>query len=154
MAGTICKVCTNANKVDIEGALLEGMSERNIAIKYGVNYGSVHLHKMDHMAADLLQAYKVQRRLTEVMDVPDKMYHEWEMLETLMSHVLEPLTRLPVQEALMLIDKQFLTSLLRLRHRYFVTMLQVLGEMPEQTVVNVMMSSQWRSVLQRRWATT
>jgi hypothetical protein len=145
-----CIICKHPDKLTIEDAIYDGMAVRNIAVKFGVNYQNVQYHKGNHMAADMLQAYKIQRRLTEVMDVPDKMYHEWELLETLLDHTLSPFTRIkdPMM-ALLAVDRAFLIQLLRQRHRYFVTMLQVLGEMPEQTVVNVMMGTQWRAVLQK-----
>jgi hypothetical protein len=147
--GAPCKVCNSPNKLDIETALIEGIPERTIMVRFGVHHDAVRRHKQHHMAADILEAYRVQRRLTEVMDVPDKMHAEWALLEELLDRTLEPLGTMPPTEAMMMIDKQFLGRLLGLRHKYFVTMLQVLGEMPESTVLNIMVGTQWAAMLKK-----
>jgi hypothetical protein len=147
--GRTCTICQHEDRALIEEAMRKGASNRAISCQFQVGRMAAQRHRLGCMPAGMLEGFRAQRRLQDVMNVPNEMRYEWELLESLLDQTLAPFGTLPAVEAMMVIDTGFLSRLLTLRHRYFATMLQVLAAMPEATTVNVMVGSQWSALLRK-----
>jgi hypothetical protein len=53
-----CKVCGHKKRLEIDRALLEGQSLRDIARRTGTTASSLQRHKADHLARDLVKAHE------------------------------------------------------------------------------------------------
>jgi hypothetical protein len=148
-----CKVCGHTRRAQIEDMIISGVTARNIGLEYAVSEQSISRHKLDHMPADMLAAYQHQRRMEEVLEIPDKMAAEWQTTESLLGLALRVLVErkgdsvAQVEEAIAALNVPFVLGLLRQRHRYFETMLRVLGAMPAENVSNVVITSSWREIV-------
>ena len=55
-----CKVCGNKKRLEIDRALLEGQSLRDIARRTGTTASSLQRHKADHLARSLVKAHEAR----------------------------------------------------------------------------------------------
>jgi hypothetical protein len=55
-----CRVCGNKKRLEIDRALLEGQSLRDIAKRTGTTASSLQRHKADHLARDLVKAHEAR----------------------------------------------------------------------------------------------
>ena len=53
-----CRVCGHKKRVEIDRALLEGQSLRDIARRTGTTASSLQRHKVDHLVPSLVKAYQ------------------------------------------------------------------------------------------------
>jgi hypothetical protein len=112
---------------------------------------AVQRHKVDCMPAEVLEAYKAQRRLDEVMYVPNLLRDQWHTLEVLLDRLLEPLMRPNASTAN--VDTKAVVGVLRLQGRFLEMMLKVLGVLgeapqPETEKTNVVTAGAWNQMVQ------
>ena len=55
-----CRVCGHKKRLEIDRALLEGQSLRDIARRTGTTASSLQRHKVDHLVPSLVKAYQAQ----------------------------------------------------------------------------------------------
>ena len=68
-----CRVCGHKKRLEIDRALLEGQSLRDIARRTGTTASSLQRHKADHLAKHLVKAHEareVARADSLLDDVP------------------------------------------------------------------------------------
>ena len=128
-----CTVCEHEKVEEINKALLEGVSLRDLAGRYSVSKTALHRHKESHLPAKLVKAREAQEvtkadsLLDQVIELRDKALSILAKAE----RAGELRTALQgVREA-----KGCLELLARLQ-----------GELQEQTTVNVLINPQWLSL--------
>jgi hypothetical protein len=128
-----CSICEHEKVEEINKALLEGVSLRDLAGRYSVSKTALHRHKESHLPAELTKAREAQEvtkadsLLDQVIELRDKALSILDKAE----QAGDLRTALQgVREA-----KGCLELLARLQ-----------GELQEQTTVNVLINPQWLSL--------
>lgn len=127
-----CSICEHPQAEEINTALLNGVSLRNIAERYSVSKTALHRHK-DHIPISLVKAQQAE---------------EAARADSLLKQVVEL-----KDKALAILDKaeqagDNRTALLAIREAKgcLELLAKLLGELHEQTTVNVLISPQWVSL--------
>ena len=71
-----CKVCGNKKRLEIDRALLEGQSLRDIAKRTGTTASSLQRHKADHLARHLVKAHEAREVARAESLLDDVLYAE------------------------------------------------------------------------------
>lgn len=66
-----CTICNNAQRLEIDRALVEGKSLTGIAREYGVSTDSLSNHKENHLSRQLVQAFQ-KKELAESMNLMER----------------------------------------------------------------------------------
>ena len=59
-----CSICTHPDRGEIEAAILNGTSFRNITKRYGMSIGAISRHQNDHMNNAIAEVAKETRRMS------------------------------------------------------------------------------------------
>ena len=80
-----CTVCTHEFVKDIDNALIEGVSFRNISAQYGVSKSSVYRHKHSHLS----------QKITKEKEISDfnNLCGDVESLKTICNDILDELRK-------------------------------------------------------------
>ena len=55
-----CSVCVHPDRLDIDGALVDGTSYRNIAKRFGASISALSRHQSEHMRATVAEVSSCQ----------------------------------------------------------------------------------------------
>lgn len=80
-----CSICTHPQRSEIEALLIEGVSIRDIAGRFGTSKTAVHRHLREHMKAEIQQAVQARQeashlRLEALLDRLLKLVERAELL--------------------------------------------------------------------------
>jgi hypothetical protein len=78
-----CKICRHASRAEIDKAILEGGSVRDIARRFALTKDSLHRHKQNHLSDQLAktQATRRQTVVAQVHDVKDRVLRLLDLAE-------------------------------------------------------------------------
>ena len=125
-----CSICTHPERDAIDAELLSGTANRRIATQYSLSEAAVRRHRKSHLPAELIQAQEAQAvaqaddLLAQVVSLKDKALKILGQAET---------------------EGDLRTALAAIREtRSTLELLaRLLGELREQTTVNVLVSPEW-----------
>jgi len=128
-----CTICTHAQRPEIEAALVTGMPYRDIARRYGMSKDAVMRHASDHVAKQIAQAQEA-REEAQALDV----VRQLKAINGAAVAILAEARRTRDHDtALKAIDRI---------QRQLELQAKLLGEISDQPVVNVMLSTEWLQV--------
>ena len=125
-----CSICLHSERDAIDAELLSGTANRRIATQYSLSEAAVRRHRKSHLPAELIQAQEAQAvaqaddLLAQVVSLKDKALKILGQAET---------------------EGDLRTALAAIREtRSTLELLaRLLGELREQTTVNVLVSPEW-----------
>lgn len=80
---TRCKVCRHPDINEINEKLVSGISPREMAEKYNLNYMSLYRHKESHLPLTLIKAQKLQEQnaADDLLDRVESIYNKaWDLM--------------------------------------------------------------------------
>lgn len=128
-----CSICEHPQAEEINTALLNGVSLRNIAERYSVSKTALHRHKESHLPADLVKAKEAQ----EVAKADSLLDQVAELRDKALAILAKAEQAGDLRTALQGIKEArgCLELLAKLQ-----------GELQERTTVNVLINPQWLSL--------
>src|SRR6266571_2746428 len=128
-----CLVCTHEKRSDIEAALASGISNRSIALQYGMSHMAVQRHASEHIAQAIKQSHEAKQE-AQALDVVKQ-------LQTINSVTLAILKEARDEKrngmALFAIDR--VQKQLELQAK-------LLGDINDAPQVNIILTPEWRSI--------
>ncbi len=128
-----CSICEHPQAEEINTALLNGVSLRNIAERYSVSKTALHRHKESHLPADLVKAQEAQ----EVAKADSLLDQVAELRDKALAILAKAEQAGDLRTALQGIKEArgCLELLAKLQ-----------GELQERTTVNILINPQWLSL--------
>lgn len=128
-----CSICEHPQAEEINTALLNGVSLRNIAERYSVSKTALHRHKESHLPADLVKAQEAQ----EVAKADSLLNQVAELRDKALAILAKAEQAGDLRTALQGIKEArgCLELLAKLQ-----------GELQERTTVNILINPQWLSL--------
>lgn len=128
-----CAICTHKHRAEIDKALVEGMSFRNISRRYGMSIAAVSRHKAEHLPADILQAKqagevaRADDLLAQIRDLKDRAILILMQAERSKSYTIALGAIRETRQTLKLLGK-------------------ISGELDERPQLNILVSPAWISI--------
>lgn len=135
--GRRCTVCAHAQREEIERALLEGGSYRDISGRFGLTRSSVQRHALSHLPTDLARATAIEAEVVEF----DRGSALLGRLRALVGETAEILA-----QAKRAGDLDLALRAIGRAEKQVELEARLLGELVDATTVNVLISPEWAAV--------
>lgn len=128
-----CTVCKHEKRAEIDAALVNSESYRNVSNQYGLSFASVQRHKAKHLPGELVKAQDAQ----DVLNA-DSLLTDVQALKKTAGEVM--------QEARTAEDYRGAVAAINAQGRLIELMLEAIGKLNRNPQVNILISAQWLEV--------